>query len=56
MNSFIDELSSLVPTCKTKSHKLDKLSVLCMAVQHIKTLQGEEIVIFTVINDGEFIF
>ncbi|XP_054869249.1 basic helix-loop-helix ARNT like 1b [Amphiprion ocellaris] len=40
MNSFIDEMASLVPTCKTKSGKVDKLSVLRMAVQHMKTLQG----------------
>ncbi|XP_008286414.1 aryl hydrocarbon receptor nuclear translocator-like protein 1, partial [Stegastes partitus] len=40
MNSFIDEMASLVPTCKTKSGKLDKLSVLGMAVQHMKMLRG----------------
>ncbi|XP_044213613.1 aryl hydrocarbon receptor nuclear translocator-like 1b [Thunnus albacares] len=50
MNSFIDELASLVPTCNTKTCKLDKLSVLRMAVQHMKTLQSSTAKFYTEIN------
>lgn len=40
MNRYMSELAQMIPACNAVPRKLDKLSILKMAVDHMKNLRG----------------
>ena len=41
MATYVNELCDMVPACSTLARKPDKLTILRLAVGHMKALQGK---------------
>lgn len=41
MAQYVTELSNMIPMCGVMQRKLDKITVLRMAVQHLKAIKGK---------------
>lgn len=41
MNRYMSELAQMIPACTAVPRRLDKLSILKMAVDHMKNLRGD---------------
>lgn len=50
MTAYITELSDMVPTCSALARKPDKLTILRMAVAHMKALRGTTCLFFSLLS------
>ena len=45
MASYVNELSEMLPSCNTLAKKPDKLTILRLAAAHMKSLQGDSLIL-----------